>query len=241
MQINQFTMNDPSINHRRTHSNNLELVQGINLRHRRAISNATSDFGAFNNHKSPLSTQQVLSDSLNSPEKSPKKSNRKGFTSLLNAALTYFDQESEYTKITPNYDLDLLKKQKEKLLYIQQELENSNLETKRNLEECKEDLKIMQLNRKEFENSVSALKQYSQQLEKTLNKAMNELKFQQKHNEEINASILQQELEKNKGKSMNKVNPHKQELEKPTPKPITYKPLSQRSLRNSRDLTKTQV
>ena len=238
---------NPTIAHRRNNSTNFEVVQGIKLGHRRTMSNTVSDFSAFNIPQCSIKQYPIPRDSL-SPEKKEKPKTTKCFSNLLNVSLTYFNQDTEIPLPLFDDGSNFLREQLEKAKSTKAEMETANAKLRVDFNKQKKILSEMQISRKEFEGSILGLSQYSQQLEKIVQKAMSELKFQHNQNEELRVVMLEIERDRNKSHqnthkskedSNRKHQKSKHETEIPVPKPITYKPLSQRGLRSSRDAAKS--
>lgn len=240
-----------NINHRRACSNNVNILHGLQGGHRRTMSNIANNLGVVNLCKTLDKMETIPQDSLNSPDKSPIRKKKKGFISFLNASSSYFSHDSLDYQNLPEENLDSLLMQLEELKKVKSDVEAVNDSLKKECATCKKVLLEHQTNKKEFENSLNALKQYTQTLEQALTKVQNELRQKQAQNEELSDFILIKQKERSRvispqftnahENSNKKMNKSRQEPEKPTPKPITYKPLSQRGLRSSREVQKNPI
>jgi hypothetical protein len=165
-------------------------------------------------------------DSLNSPDKSPFKPQKKSFSSFLEASFCYYSQDFwDFSSLCYD-DVESLRLQEEELEKIKTGLEKNNKDLVIECEMFESSLKSQTSSRKEFEVSLNALNSYVEGLEKALAKANNEIRF-------IRSQTEQEET----AKACNSKRKNVKELEKPTPKPINYKPLTRRSLRNSREVS----
>lgn len=227
--------------HRRTFSSNFVPLQGVKTGHRRTMSNTATDFNVLNIPKYQIKQDPIPRDSL-SPEKPViKKPIEKSFADLLSNSLNHFSQETfPKIKFSENPAI-FLKTHLEKLNSNLDSLTSTNTKLQTDLTSHKKILSNMQSERKLFDSSSLALSQYSQQLEKALHKATNELFSQQTQNNLLQAELADLEKEKSSNLKSNSSRKQKHIMEKPTPKPITYKPLSQRGLRSSRDSGKAHV
>lgn len=226
--------------HRRTFSSSFVPLQGVKTGHRRTMSNTATDFNVLNLQKFKIKQDPIPRDSL-SPEKSVLKPIEKSFADLLSNSLTHFSQKTfPKIKFSENPAISL-KTQLEKLNSNLDSLTSTNTKLQTDLTSHKKILSNMESERKLFDSSSLALSQYSQQLEKALHKATNELFSQQTQNNLLQAELADLEKEKSYNLKSNSSRRQKHVIEKPTPKPITYKPLSQRGLRSSRDSEKAHV
>jgi hypothetical protein len=107
-----FQINENS--HRRTYSNNIENIKGLKAGHRRTMSNTAFDFAGLNIQSPPLARDEPVQLSSSSPQKSSGKK-KKGFLSLVNAAISYFKQEAKFPISFPPSEIDMLKEQLENL------------------------------------------------------------------------------------------------------------------------------
>ena len=139
----------------------------------------------------------------------------------------YYSQDScNYDELYYD-DVESLKLQADELEKVRRELEKGNKELENECLVFENQLKGKVESRKESEVGLAALNQYMDGLEKALSKAKNEILALRSHSdfEDSNRSQV----------PTNKLSKNRKEIEKPTPKPINYKPLTQRSLRNSRE------
>lgn len=229
--------------HRRTHSNNINDIKGLKIGHRRTMSNTAFDFAKINIQSFPIPKDEPLTpDSIETPHKNPLHKKKKGFFSLLNAALSYFSQESKFPIEFPPSELDILKSHLEKLTITYKELEKSNNKLNDDYDKVKKKIENQYHNKKTLETSVNELKKYTQKLENDLKKLTVEMKVEKKRNEKFASSLVENDKirlsPQNQGtddsdkKNKKKTN----EIDKPMPRPINYKPITQRSIRNSRDV-----
>lgn len=224
---------DYPLSHKRNFSSNFIPVQHPNS-HKRSNSSQKSIEKPISmpTKEKPYFFPQ---DSLNSPEKSPSKPQNSGFLSHLNSYTSHFSQKPIDCPILFFDDTESLKLQIDELQIVKQNLEKNNKNLENECETLENTLKTQINSKKEFENSLSALGQYMQGLEKALIKVQNELSLQKSQNDLLVEEISKTKKPllsvsgKKKGTKSGKI------VEKPKPQPIYYKPLSQRSLRNSRE------
>ena len=230
--------------HKRTTSNPIESLKVKTFGHRRAISNKSNNIENQNSNELLTDFDSIPQDSLNSPVRIPKLPKKKSFIGLLNAAVSYFEQETENPLSFSVDDSSILIQQKEKLLTLKLNLEQDNKKLSNHCKRFNINLEKQKSNNNEIELSTEALRKYSQHLEKSLNKATSELKFQQNYNENLNKLIIEgkkdlvSNFENFKDDSQNKHRKLKVFVDTPKPQPINYKPISQKELRSSRELKK---
>lgn len=229
--------------HRRTHSNNIDDIKGLKVGHRRTMSNTAFDFAKINIQSFPVAKDEPLTpDSIESPHKKPAHKKKKGFVSLLNAALSYFNQEAKFPIQFPPSELDILKSHLGKLTITYKELEKSNNKLSDDCDKVKKKIEKNYQSKKTLETSVNELKKYTQQLENNLKKLTTELKLEKKKSEDFVSSVAEHNKirlsPQNQGTddSDKKLKRKNNELDKPMPRPINYKPITQRGIRNSRDV-----
>lgn len=228
--------------HRRTYSNNLENLKGIKAGHRRTMSNTAFDFAGLNIQSPPLTQETPTTASKSITKTSSKKS--KSFLSLINAAVSYFKQEAQFPIIFPPSEIDILKEQLDFLRSTQKELEKGNSKLAEDCEKHKILLENQSRSKKNLENVIVELKKSNMVLENSLKKINLEIKVEQKRGEDLVFFMSEQEKIRSSPQNMaveeidRKVKRKHVDNEKPTPKPINYKPLTQRGLRNSRDISK---
>lgn len=227
--------------HRRTYSNNIDNIKGLNSGHRRTMSNTAYDFASFNIQSLPVAKEEPLTpESFDSFKVLPQKK-KKGFVSLVNAAISYFNQEAQFPIIFPPSEIDILKQQLEKLKTSYKEIEKGNNRLEEEYEEIGRGLIEEQKIKKRLEGDINELKKCASQLEGNLKKLHVEIRQEVKKSEEI----MFLEIEKDKvrfspqnhghedaGKRIMKKN---SDIDRPMPRPINYKPITQRGIRNSRD------
>jgi hypothetical protein len=190
-----------------------------------------------------LARDEPVQLSSSSPQKSSGKK-KKGFLSLVNAAISYFKQEAKFPISFPPSEIDMLKEQLENLKNTQKELEKNNLKVVDDCEKYRVLMENHSKTKKNLEGLIFELKKNSQILENTLKKITSDVKNEQKRGEEMVFYISEQEKVRSSpqhmfGEEVDKSIKRKQsDVEKPTPKPITYKPLTQRGMRNSQNLSK---
>jgi hypothetical protein len=220
--------------HRKTFSGKLDDLKGIQIAHRRTVSNIATKSAKI------IKSSLAISNSVSPKEKNRALVKDKGFFSLLDTALTYFNQEIDLPNVFLSIDLDPLRKELENLNKSKIELETTNQRLVYDCETLKNMILEEENNNKNIETSTQALKKYKNQLEKALDKAKIELKLHQDQNKKLNMLISQKisskTLEKSK-KCQKKALKPKIALDSLTPRPINYKPLTQKSLRLSRELS----
>ena len=146
-------------NHRRTYSNNLENIKGLKAGHRRTMSNTAFDFANFNIQSPPVAKEEPLTpESIESPPTATSPKKRKGFTSLLNAAISYFNQEAQFPISFPPSEIDILKAQLEKLISNHNEMEKGNHKLVEDNEKIKKKLEEQLKSKRIRENSINDLK-----------------------------------------------------------------------------------
>lgn len=223
---------DYTISHKRNYSSNCTPVQFSNS-HKRSNSLYKSTEKSLS-IPSKLNPYFFPQDSLNSPEKSPSKPQNSSFLSCINSYTSHFSQQPSDCPVLFFDDIESLKLQIDELQIVKQNLEKNNKSLENECEMLENTLKISINSKKDFETSLNALNQYMQGLEKALIKVQNELSFQKSQNESLEEEINRSK--KPSGHVLNKKGTKSGKIvEKPKPQPIYYKPLSQRSLRNSRE------
>lgn len=229
--------------HRRTYSNNLDNIKGIKAGHRRTMSNTAFDFACLNIQSPPL-TQETPTTASKSITKPTTVKKRKGFVSLINAAISYFKQEAQFPIVFPPSEIDTLIEQLDSLKSTQRELEKSN---KKLAEDCEKNKILLEnhlRSKKNLENVVAELKKSTTVMENSLKKINSDIKIEQKKGEDLVFFMTEKEKVRTSPQNVavedfdRKQKRKVQDIEKPTPKPINYKPLTQRGLRNSRDISK---
>ncbi|OMJ88202.1 hypothetical protein SteCoe_9936 [Stentor coeruleus] len=231
--------------HRRTYSNNIDDIKGLKVGHRRTMSNTAFDFAKFNIQSLPVAKEEPKTpESIESPHKHTVQKKKKGFLSLLNAAMSYFNQEAQFPIKFPPSELDILKSQLEKLTITYKELEESNNKLNDDCDKVKKNIDKQNQNKKTLEASVNELKKYTQQLESNLKKNYSELKIEQKRSEELVFNVAEHEKIRMSPQNLGtddsdrKLKRKNTDIDKPAPRPINYKPITQRGIRNSRDVRK---
>ena len=160
---NQMNSKNPIMAHKRNNSTKSEIVLGIKLGHRRTMSNTISDFSALNIPQCSFNQIPIPRDSL-SPEKKENPPFSKRDSNLLNVSLTYFNQETELPLPFLDNHANFLREQLKKTKNTKIEMETANAKLSIDYNKYKTILDEMQTDRKEFEGSILALSQYSQQL-----------------------------------------------------------------------------
>ena len=227
--------------HRRTYSNNLDQFKGIQPGHRRTMSNTAFDFAGFHIQYPPAAKEEPLTpEPLESPTKATNTKKKKGFLSLLNASVTYFNQEAQFPISFPPSEIDVLKEHLEKLRGKYREIEKSNEKLSGECESLKKNLDDQHKTKRNLENSINELKKYTQQLENNMKKLSFEIKQEQKSHEDLQAYAKQQDKRKvsPQGNFDGKIKKKTSDIDKPMPRPITYKPITQRGIRNSREVSR---
>lgn len=217
------------VSHKRNYSNNYQPAHSLQSHNRSNSSyKFTENLSPLNYLKDP---EFIPLDSLNSPEKLINKPKNQSFIGCLDSYSTYFTQVHNESEALFYDDIESLNLQIEELQSVKQNLEQNNKILENQCETLENSLKTQINSKKDFETSLGALNQYMQGLEKALIKVSNELNQQKKENDLLFEEICKtkQTSSKKKGSNSGKI------VEKPKPQPIYYKPLSQRSLRNSRD------
>ncbi|CAG9328138.1 unnamed protein product [Blepharisma stoltei] len=248
--------------HRRTHSTNIESVKGIiSLQnHRRTLSNTPQEFSPIQNPqqiqnslRKPLNVEPyrepLTPDSLNSPASScssqPKKINKKGFIGLLDAAITYFNQEPQIQIPAPNNEIIEMKKEIRRLTERQLEIEKANEQLLKDYSMMKAALEEQKSKKENYEKHIQSLQNYTQELENGVKKIQIELKNEQKKNEQMRMAINVNESQANERRLLGRVPVWEDEgkkrgkeeslrVDKPSPTPIMYKPISQRGMKEEK-------
>ena len=235
-QINENT-------HRRTYSNNIDNIKGLKAGHRRTMSNTAFDFAGLNIQSPHLAREEPIQSQNDSVPKSPTKK-KKGFLSLVNAAISYFKQEAKFPIAFPRSEVDILKEQLELLKTTQKELEKGNSKL---LDDCEKSRVLVENHsrtKKSLEGLIGELKKSSQVLENSLKKVKVDLRNETKRGEDLVFYMSEQEKVRSSpqhmmGEDVDKSIKRKQsDVERPKPKPINYKPLTQRGIRNSQNMSK---
>jgi hypothetical protein len=206
---NQF----PDKKHRRTYSNNLEQVKGLNgnIRHRRTLSNTASDFssilaispppnlGVIEEIPSPaiirpkvqIEEEPLTPDSLNSPQFTET---RNEFLSNLDFALSYFQGKRKFQPppTVENSELAELKTFLENLQERQAEIENIRSMLISEYSYLKQAIEQHTAQRVKYEKQITSLKSYSNELEQALRATEEKLKFEKKRNNNIKAVLSSQ-------------------------------------------------
>lgn len=235
-QINENT-------HRRTYSNNIDTIKGLKAGHRRTMSNTAFDFAGLNIKSPPLAREEPVQSNNDSFSKPPAKK-KKGFLSLVNAAISYFKQEAKFPISFPKSEVDTLKEQLELLKTTQKELEKGNSKLIDDCEKSKVLVENHARTKRNLEGLIGELKRNSQVLENNLKKVKIDLRNEVKRGEDLVFYMSEQEKVRSSpqhmmGEDVDKSIRRKQsDVEKPTPKPINYKPLTQRGIRNSQNMSK---
>jgi uncharacterized protein YdhG (YjbR/CyaY superfamily) len=95
-----------------------------------------------------------------------------------------------------------------------------------------------------LENVITEIKKSTTVLENSLKKINSDIKIEQIRGEELVFFSVEKEKARSSPQNVGcedfdrKPKKKVSDIEKPTPKPINYKPLTQRGLRNSRDISK---
>ena len=225
--------------HRRTNSQNLDSDKALSsfLTHRRTHSNMPKDLRPSPVPKitpqltAPLEEEPLTPDSLNSPVAAPEPSKKKSFVGLLEAAITYFNYESKTTIPTRDDTEDLMKeinalqKKQQELLYEKEELYSNYRDVRNALDEYKRQ-------EENYLKHIESLQRYANELEDSLKKTKEDLELQKRKNlpREPNSRILRRvaSFGKNSGSSIDTA----KNDDKPSPRPINYKPITQRGFRN---------
>jgi septal ring factor EnvC (AmiA/AmiB activator) len=207
------------------------------------MSNTAFDFAGFQIQASS-SKPSINLDSITEDFKSSQPKKSKGFTSLLNASISYFNQESQYPVSFPASDIDIYKEQLHKIKSSYQEIEQSNTKISEDCEKLRKNIEDGQKSKKSLENSILSLKKYTQQLENTNKAIASEIKIEHRKHEELQNAINQQIKFRYSPQNYNlehldkKIKKKTSDIEKPAPRPITYKPITQRGIRSSRENSK---
>lgn len=238
--------------HRRTHSNNIETVKGvISLQgHRRTLSNTAQEFNVIS-YPQPIQTgfrrsqyevpskEPLTPDSLNSPASSTssqhKKKNKKGFIGLLDAAITYFNHEPQFQIQAHNNETTEMKREIRRLNEKQSELENAREVLLNDYEMMKQAFEDQRSKRESYEKHIQSLQSYTQELEMAVKKIQTELRNEQKRNEQLKHGMASNE---NQDRRIDEDNKRRKEeslrVDKPSPTPIMYKPISQRGMKEEK-------
>ncbi|CAG9317358.1 unnamed protein product [Blepharisma stoltei] len=247
--------------HRRTHSTNIETVKGIASvqSHRRTLSNTAQEFTPIQNPQPiknsfrPLlniepAREPLTPDSLNSPASSASsqhiKSNKKGFTGLLDAAISYFSHEPQLVIQPPSNEINEMKKEIRRLTEKQLETEKTNEKLLNDCSIMKMALEEQKAKKENYEKHIQSLQGYTQELENAIKKLQAELKNEQKRNEQLRMTIVTNESQGNERKLIGREiyeddtkKRGKEEslrVDKPSPTPIMYKPISQRGMKEEK-------
>ena len=235
-QINENT-------HRRTYSNNIDNIKGLKAGHRRTMSNTAFDFAGLKIQSPPLVREEPAQLTNDSLIKSPNKK-KKGFLSLVNAAVSYFKQEAKFPISFPPSEVDKLKEELELLKSTIKDLEKGNSKLLDDCERSRGSIENHAKTKRSLESFIGELKKNSQLLENSLKKLNIDLRNEIKRGEEMVFYISEKEKARTSpqnmmGEEVEKMIKRKQsDVEKPTPKPINYKPLTQRGIRNSQNMSK---
>mmetsp|Transcript_3502 Transcript_3502/g.3254 ORF Transcript_3502/g.3254 Transcript_3502/m.3254 type:complete len:276 (+) Transcript_3502:21-848(+) len=248
--------------HRRTHSTNIEPVKGIASvqSHRRTLSNTAQEFSPIQNPQPiknsfrPLlniepAREPLTPDSLNSPASSASshhvKSNKKGFTGFLDAAISYFSQESQLVIQPPSNEINEMKKEIRRLTEKQMETEKNNEKLLNDCSMMKMALEEQKVKKENYEKHIQSLQGYTQELENAIKKLQAELKNEQKRNEQLRMTIGASENQGNERKPIGRETNYEDDtkkrgkeeslrVDKPSPTPIMYKPISQRGMKEEK-------
>ena len=232
-------------NHRRTFSNNLDNIKGIKAGHRRTMSNTAYDFAGLNMISPPVTKEdQLTTESLKSPFKIPQQKKKRGFVSLINAAISYFNQEAQFPINFPPSEIDILKAQLEKLKTTYKDIEQNHLILGDDCEKIKKKIEEQQKNKKSLEMNINELKKYATQLDNTARKVNSDIKLEKKRNDDLQFMINEQEKVRYSPQNLvlaegdKRIKKKNSDIDRPMPRPITYKPITQRGIRNSREMSK---
>ena len=233
--------------HRRTYSNNIDNIKGLQTGHRRTMSNTAHDFATLNmlslpSVKAETAHPEPFKISFQAPARQQKR--KKGFASLVNAAISYFNQEAQFPINFPPSDIDTLKTQLDKLETTYTKIEKGNDKISEDCDKLKRNLSEEQQVKNNLEVNINELKRFTSQLETSLKKINAEIKQELKHSEDLQYLAIDQErmryspqnhVSEDSEKRIKKKN---SDIDRPMPRPINYKPITQRGIRNSKDIMK---
>ena len=239
----QFCKNIEGV-HRRTYSNNIDSIKGLQAGHRRTMSNNAHDFAGLTmlslpSTKAEATHPEPFKISFQAPQRQKKK---KGFVSLVNAAISYFNQEAQFPITFPPSEIDILKTQLDKLQNNYVKIEKGNTRLSDDCEKLRKKLKEEQQAKGNLEININELKRHMNLLEGSLKKINAEIQKELKQNEDMQHFAMEQEkiryspLNHVNEDSEKKLKKKNSDADRPMPRPINYKPITQRGIRNSKDI-----